>query len=307
MIYTMTLNPALDYNVITESFQEKRVNRSKTEYFVAGGKGLMESQMLHNLGVESIALGLVAGFTGEQLTKMLEAAGIRTEFVVLPEGMTRINVKLWGGIEGEINAAGPGCDENSRKVLCARLSELGQKDILCLAGTIPAGMPKNLYAEMMKICAKQGCRVVVDATGETLKETLSLHPFLVKPNHHELGELYQKELTTKEEVAFYAKKLCEDGVRNCLVSMGGDGAVLVAEDGVVYFGEAPEGIVKNTVGSGDSMVAGFLAAYEKTHSYETAFRMGIASGSASAFSDSLGTSEEVQELLSKVRITKAQR
>ncbi len=306
MFYTMTLNPALDYNMTLKEFARSRVNRSVKEEMIPGGKGLMVSRMLKNLGIESTAFGLVAGFTGAELARMVHELGVRTSFVSLPNGMTRINVKLWGGLEGEINANGPECDEKSLQALFEKLTMLTKDDTLVLSGSVPASLPKDIYVDMIKQVKEKGTRFVVDATGELLKSTLSYRPFLIKPNHHELGELYGVTLTNKEDVAQYAKKLQEEGARNVLVSMAGDGAVLAAEDGSVWFGEAPQGQVVNTVGSGDSMVAGFLAGYETTHSAEQAFRTGIASGSASAFSAALGTKEEVEALLQRVQVIRAE-
>lgn len=302
MFYTMTLNPALDYNVTLQEFREGRVNRSVNEEIIPGGKGLMVSRMLKNLGVESTAFGLVAGFTGAELTRLVHELGVRTSFVSLPEGMTRINVKLWGGMEGEINAAGPACDEKSVQALFEKLSVLTSKDTLVLAGSVPASLSKDFYVEIMKHLAEKAPRIAVDATGELLRNVIAYRPFLVKPNHHELGELYGATPATKEDVLPYAKRLREEGARNVLVSMAGEGAVLAAADGSVWFGEAPKGKVKNSVGAGDSMVAGFLAAYEKTNNPEEAFRNGIACGSASAFSATLGTKEEVDSLSTKVEI-----
>lgn len=302
MFYTMTLNPALDYNMTLKEFAPERVNRSVKEEMIPGGKGLMVSRMLKNLGIESTAFGLVAGFTGAELTRMVHELGVRTSFVSLPAGMTRINVKLWGGLEGEINAQGPECDEKSLQALFEKLTMLTKEDTLVLSGSVPATLPKDVYVDMIKHVKDKAPRIVVDATGELLRSTLSYRPFLVKPNHHELGELYGATLTTKEDVAVYAKKLRDEGARNVLVSMAGDGAVLAGSDGSVWFGEAPQGRVVNTVGSGDSMVAGFLAGYEAAQSAEQAFMTGIASGSASAFSAELGTKAEVEALLQKVQL-----
>lgn len=302
MFYTMTLNPALDYNMTLDTFEAGRVNRAVKEEIIPGGKGLMVSRMLRNLGVESTAFGLVAGFTGEELTRLVHGLGIRTDFVKLPEGATRINVKLWGGLEGEINAGGPACDKESLQTLFDKLSALTKEDTLILAGSVPKSLPKDLYEEIMRYFGEERPRIVVDATKELLLNVIGLHPFLVKPNHHELGELYGVTLTTKEDVMLYAKRLRAEGAENVLVSMAGDGAVLAAADGSVWFGEAPKGVVVNTVGSGDSMVAGFTSAYVETGCYETAFRRGIASGSASAFSAELGTKEEVEALLKQVKI-----
>lgn len=302
MFYTMTLNPALDYNMTLKEFREGRVNRSVKEEIIPGGKGLMVSRMLKNLGVESTAFGLVAGFTGAELTRLVHALGIRTNFVSLPTGMTRIDVKLWGSLEGEINATGPECDERSLEALFEKLSLLTKEDTLVLSGSVPAVLPKDIYVAMIKHVKGRSPRIAVDATGELLRNVLCYDPFLVKPNHHELGELYDVTLETKEEVLPYAKRLREEGAKNVLVSMAGAGAVLAAEDGSVWFGEAPKGTVVNTVGAGDSMVAGFLAAYETTKCTETAFRNGIASGSASAFSEVLGTREEVEKLVQNIQV-----
>lgn len=306
MFYTMTLNPALDYNMTLKEFVPERVNRSVKEEFIPGGKGLMVSRMLKNLGAESTALGLVAGFTGTELTRMVHELGIRTNFVSLPEGLTRINVKLWGGMEGEINAGGPPCDEKSLQALFEKLSVLAKEDVLVLSGSVPASLSKDIYVDMIHHVKPKGTRFVVDATGELLKNTIKYGPLLVKPNHHELGELYGVELKTKEEVLPFAKKLREEGAKNVLVSMAGDGAVLAAEDGSIWFGEAPNGTVVNTVGSGDSMLAGFLWSYEETKSIEEAFKTGIASGSASAFSAELGTKDEMEGLLSKLQVRQAE-
>ena len=306
MFYTMTLNPALDYNMTLKEFAPERVNRAVKEEMIPGGKGLMVSRMLKNLGIESTAFGLVAGFTGTELTRMVHELGVRTSFVSLPVGMTRINVKLWGGLEGEINANGPACDEKSLQALFEKLTVLTKADTLVLSGSVPASLPKDVYVDMIKHVKDKSPRIVVDATGELLRSTLSYRPFLVKPNHHELGELYGTTLSTKEDVALYAKKLRDEGARNVLVSMAGDGAVLAAEDGSVWFGEAPQGQVVNTVGSGDSMVAGFLAGYEAAQNAEQAFETGIASGSASAFSAELGTKDEVEELLQKVQVKRVE-
>ena len=201
MFYTMTLNPALDYNMTLNEFVRSRVNRSVKEELIPGGKGLMVSRMLKNLGIESTAFGLVAGFTGTELTRMVHELGVRTSFVSLPSGMTRINVKLWGGLEGEINAGGPACDEKSLQALFEKLTVLAKEDTLVLSGSVPASLPKDIYVDMIKLVKEKGTRIVVDATGELLRSTLSYRPFLVKPNHHELGELYGVTLTTKEEVA----------------------------------------------------------------------------------------------------------
>lgn len=300
MIYTVTFNPALDYIVSVESFALGRTNRTDSELLLAGGKGINVSLMLKNLGQESTALGFVAGFTGKEIERRLEEAGCHTEFVTLPKGASRINVKLKNTEGTEINGRGPDIDTEDLKLFLEKLDTLQSGDILVLAGSIPASMPKTLYRDICKRLEGQEVSVVVDAAGELLTQVLPQAPFLIKPNHHELGEIFGREFDTPEEIVPYARKLQEMGARNVLVSMGGKGAVLAAEDGRVYMAGAPEGVLVNSVGAGDSMVAGFLAGFLESGEYEKAFRMGIASGSASAFSENFATLEDVEALLKKM-------
>lgn len=297
MIYTLTFNPSLDYVVTVPAFTCGVVNRTSDEVIFPGGKGINVSMVLKNLGYESTAFGFLAGFTGEKLKSLVEEKGIRAEFIPVSEGMTRINVKIRGEQETEINGQGPVIREQDIKMLYDRLDSLQDNDILVMAGSIPDVMPQTIYMDIMKYLDNKNLRIVVDATKDLLVNVLQYHPFLIKPNHHELGEIFGVTILDKADVITYAKKLQEQGARNVLVSMAGEGAVLVAEDQTVYQSGAPQGKVINSVGAGDSMVAGFLAGYMEHASYEKAFQMGVCTGSASAFSKNLATKEEVMELL----------
>ena len=293
MIYTLTFNPSLDYILRVSDFTCGIVNRTKEESIFPGGKGINVSTVLKNLGIESTALGYYAGFTGDKLKSLLEEKGIKTDFIPVKEGMTRINVKIRSEQESEINAQGPAISEEDMKKLYGKLEKLTDGDILVMAGSIPDVMPETIYMDIMKYLQKKKLKIVVDATKDLLVNVLSYHPFLIKPNNYELGEIFHVEIKEKEDVIHYAKKLQEKGAGNVLVSMAGEGAVLVAEDGTVYKSEAPKGTVINSVGAGDSMVAGFLAGYLENGSYEKAFKMGLYTGSASAFSKELATKDEV--------------
>lgn len=299
MIYTVSFNPSLDYILDVPSFKTGRVNRTMNENILPGGKGINVSIVLNNLGVENKALGFTAGFTGDVLKKLLEERGVNTDFIHLKHGMTRINVKLRAKEETEINGQGPLIKEHHISNLHEKLGYLEQDDILVLAGSIPDSMPKSAYMDIMRLMKEKGIRIVVDATRELLVNVLPYKPFLIKPNNHELGEIFNVEITSKDDVIKYGKKLMEQGARNVLVSMAGDGAVLLAEDGRIYQAPAPKGELKNSVGAGDSMVAGFIAGYLESENYEKAFQMGVCTGSASAFSEDLATREEVLELLEK--------
>lgn len=300
MIYTVTFNPSLDYIVTVPQFTCGKVNRTSEEKLFPGGKGINVSIVLKNLGVESTALGFFAGFTGEKLKSLMEEKGIRADFIPVEKGMTRINVKLRSEEETEINGQGPAIGEHDMKKLYEKIDQLSEGDILVLAGSIPDVMPSTVYMDIMEHLQERKLHIAVDATKDLLVNVLQYHPFLIKPNNHELGEIFGVELSEKAEVIEYAKKLQEKGARNVLVSMAGDGAVLVAEDGSVYEAEAPEGKVINSVGAGDSMVAGFLAGYLESRNYEEAFYMGLCTGSASAFSEELATAKEVKKLRDKI-------
>ncbi len=303
MVYTVTLNPALDYVVKVLDYQEGQVNRASETEFLPGGKGINVSIMLKHLGVNSVPLGFAAGFTGKELERYLIREGCVPDFVFLAEGNTRINVKLKAGTETEFNAPGPIVSARELDAFKVQIATLEKGDFLVLAGSIPKGLPESIYRDMLSDLRGRGVHVIVDTEGDALLQTLPYAPFMIKPNHHELGDIFQTEIKTKEEAACYAKKLQNQGARNVLVSMAGEGAVLVAETGKVYAAEAPKGIVVNSTGAGDSTVAGFLAGYLKSGNYETAFLKGICSGSATAFSQGLGTAEKVEELCQAVRIT----
>ncbi|MDD7459170.1 MAG: 1-phosphofructokinase [Treponema sp.] len=296
MIWTLTVNPSLDYNVQLENFAEGKVNRSSRETITAGGKGINVSIVLKNLGIASTALGFAGGWTGVKIEALLSKSGIDTDFVYLSSGDSRINVKIKSAKETEINAGGPFIDNAHVELLFMKLNSLNDGDTLVLAGSIPLCLGSDFYNRIMKFLADKKINFVVDATGGLLLETLKYRPFLIKPNNHELGQIFNVEIASKEDALFYAKKLAETGARNVLVSLAGDGAVLFAEDGSSYECAAPKGTVVNSVGAGDSMVAGFIAGWNKKHDYEYALKTGIACGSASAFSEGLATADKIEEL-----------
>ena len=300
MICTVTFNPSLDYIVSVDDFQLGMTNRTSSELILPGGKGINVSIVLKNLGLDSTALGYVAGFTGEELIRRLTEFGVNADFIKINHGMTRINLKL-KSIDGtEINGQGPKIGTDKVDLLMKQLGELGQGDVLNLTGSIPSSMPDDMYEKIMARLDGKGVMIVVDATRDLLVNVLKYHPFLVKPNNHELGEIFGVELKTRQDVIPYGKKLQEKGARNVLISMAGEGAVLVAEDGQVFEKPAPKGILVNGVGAGDSMVAGFMAGWMEKQNYEHAFHMGISAGSASAFSENLATKEEVQAVYKQV-------
>lgn len=294
MIYTVTFNPSLDYIVSVDDFKIGLTNRTSSELLLPGGKGINVSTVLMNLGIESTALGFIAGFTGEEVVRRLEKMGVKNGFIQIDEGFTRINLKL-KSIDGmEINGMGPAISDEKVQMLMDKLDMLGEGDVLFLSGSIPTSMPDDAYQKIMERLEGRGVQIVVDATKDLLMNVLPYHPFLIKPNNHELGEIFGVELTTRESVIPYAKKLQEKGAVNVLVSMAGEGAVLVAADGKCYDAPAPKGELINSVGAGDSMVAGFMAGYMEKQDYKYAFYMGVASGSASAFSENLATKPEIE-------------
>ncbi|MCI5639686.1 MAG: 1-phosphofructokinase [Lachnospiraceae bacterium] len=306
MIYTVTFNPSLDYIVSVDNFELGMTNRTATELMLPGGKGINVSIVLKQLGLDNTALGFVAGFTGEDIVHRMENSGVHADFIRVEQGLSRINVKL-KNIDGtEINGMGPEISAEKLQALLTQLDGLQEGDVLVLAGSIPKSMPTSIYSQIMERLADRKILIVVDATGDLLLNVLEYHPFLIKPNNHELGDLFDVKITTKEQVVPYAKKLQEKGARNVLISMGGQGAVLVTEDGDVYQAEAPSGELKNSVGAGDSMVAGFLTGWLTKQDYEHAFRMGVSTGSASAFSENLATKEEVEAVYARCEITKAE-
>ena len=296
MIYTVTFNPSLDYIVTVNDFKLGMVNRTCEEIIFPGGKGINVSIVLKNLGMESTILGFTAGFTGKEIQRRVTEMGCKEELIPIANGLSRINLKLRSNEESEINGMGPVIDDEAIKELYKKLDTLKEGDVLVLAGSIPSSMPETMYSDIMKFLENKGVMIAVDATKDLLVNVLPYHPFVIKPNNHELGEIFHVTLKEKDDVIVYAKKLQEQGARNVLVSMAGDGAVLVAEDGSVYTSEAPKGKVVNSVGAGDSMVAGFVYGYLTSGDYKTAFKIGISSGSASAFSENLATREEVDAI-----------
>lgn len=297
MICTVTFNPSLDYIVRVDDMRLGAINRTTYEQVLPGGKGVNVSIVLGNLGHASRALGFVAGFTGDELVRLCAEAGVDCDFIRVERGMTRVNVKVKSAEETELNGMGPQMGEEDVEVLLARTDALGAGDTLVVSGSVPACLPHDMYERVMERVAPRGVRVVVDAERDLLTRTLPLGPFLVKPNNHELGDIFGVELRTRDEVVPYARRLQEMGAANVLVSMAGEGGVLVAETGEVFQSPAAKGTVVNSVGAGDSSVAGFLAGLDETGSYEAAFRMALATGSASAFSDHLATRAEVEALL----------
>ena len=293
MIYTVTFNPSLDYIVSVEDFKTGITNRTSSELILPGGKGLNVSMVLGNLGLENTALGFAAGFTGAEIVRRVEEMGVKADFIPVPGGISRINLKL-KSIEGtEINGCGPVIGKDALEQLLEKLAVLGEGDVLVLAGSIPRSVPDDIYGEILRRLSGKAVMTVVDAERELLVKVLEYHPFLVKPNNHELGEIFGLELADREAVIPYAKRLREMGAGNVLVSLAGEGAVLAAEDGNIYEAPAPKGKLINGVGAGDSMVAGFLAGWMRKKDYRHAFHMGMAAGSASAFSEFLATREEV--------------
>lgn len=300
MIYTVTFNPAIDYVVRVEEFSLGQVNRSSREEIQFGGKGINVSVMLNHLGTDSCALGFLAGFTGKAIEDDLHRMGIRTDFIHLSQGMTRINVKLKAKEETEINGQGPGISQADFQKLLEQVALLRPGDTLVLAGSIPQSLPDDVYERIIQSLAGKDIQVVVDATRDLLCHVLKYRPFLIKPNHIELGEIFDRTLHTDEEIRECASLLQQRGARNVLVSMAGDGAILLDETGAFHKIAAPKGEVKNSVGAGDSMVAGFLAGYLQSRDYETALRTGAAAGSATAFSEGLAQRDEVQALLDRM-------
>ncbi len=297
MVYTVTLNPALDYVIHIEGFQTGEINRTQREEIQFGGKGINVSTVLTRLGVENTALGFLAGFTGQALAEGLRKNGIQTDFIWLMEGLTRINVKIKAGEETELNGRGPVIPSAALDELFQKLDRLQSGDVLDLSGSIPASLPDDIYQQILRQLEGRGILTVVDAAGELLCTALSYRPFLIKPNHHELGEIFGQTPVTDQELTACAKKLQKQGARNVLVSMAGEGSLLLDETGACHRLGVPRGTVRNSVGAGDSMVAGFLAGWLKTGDYETAHRMGAAAGSATAFSDGLATEAKVLALL----------
>lgn len=300
MIYTLTLNPSLDYILELDQITLGDLNRTKNDSKFPGGKGINVSQVLKKLDVNSKALGFIGGFTGDYIEEFLRTLKIDTEFVRVKED-TRINVKLKSITETEINAKGPNITRQNYETLKEKIRGLTSEDILVLAGSIPSSMPANTYEELVEVCKENRTKFVVDAEGDLLMNVLPFQPYLIKPNHHELGELFNTVVTTAEEVIPYGRELIKKGARNVIVSLAENGAVLINQE-YALVATAPKGEVKSSVGAGDSMVAGFIAMFEKTKSVEEAFRFSIAAGSATAFSFGLCTREQVENLLPEINV-----
>lgn len=299
MVYTVTFNPAVDYVVRADEMEIGSVNRSRDEQIFFGGKGINVSMVLNELGVRSKALGFVAGFTGEAIERGVAERGIETDFIRLENGFSRINVKIRSDRETELNGQGPAIDDKSLNALFAKLDKLTDGDTIVLAGSIPASMPSDVYQRILARLSGKKIKAVVDATKELLLNVLEYEPFLVKPNDHELGEMFGVTLTTVEEIAEYAGRLKAMGARNVLVSRAGDGAVLLDENGKLHTCGVCKGTVRNSVGAGDSMVAGFIAG-SGSGDYEYALKLGTAAGGATAFSDDLAKKEDIYRLLEQL-------
>lgn len=302
MIYTVTFNPSLDYVVMVKEFYPGQVNRTEKECIYAGGKGINVSIVLKNLGLDSIATGFIAGFTGEQIKHLVQEMGLRQDFIEVKSGCSRINVKIRSGIESEINGKGPLVTRQEAESLYQQLKPLKDGDVLVLAGSVPEGLSNSVYMDIMKQVQERHIKVVVDAAGSLLMNVLPYRPFLIKPNRDELGALFGRTFDTRDAVIPYARRLRGMGARNVLVSLAGEGAVLVTEEDRVFVAKAPKGKVLNSVGAGDSMVAGFLAGYLKHRNYEEALKMGVCAGSASAFSEKLAVRQEVEQLMEKYEV-----
>lgn len=296
MIYTVTLNPALDYVMKVGNIRYDDINRSESEEIYYGGKGINVSVILTRLGVENKALGFVGGFTGEKLYEMLKKDGIDCDFNILKNGYTRINVKIKAQTELDVNAQGPAIDEEDIALLLEKLDGIKQGDFLVLAGSIPNTLPDDIYERILSRLDGRGINFVVDATGDLLKNVLKYKPFLIKPNHHELGDLFGVEAKSEQDIVFYAKKLQEMGARNVLVSRAKDGATLIDEQGNATTFENVEGELVNSVGCGDSMVGGFLAGWIEKGDYSYALKLGAACGNATAFSQELATADEIKNV-----------
>ncbi len=300
MIYTVTFNPALDYVVRVDHFALGEVNRTEQERIYYGGKGLNVSAVLSTLGYGNTALGFVAGFTGDEIERGVKGLGFRSDFIRVEKGLSRINVKLKSQVETEINGMGPEITGEDVTQLFEKLDRLTAGDVLVLSGSIPKSINDDIYERIMESLDGRGVRIVVDATKDLLINVLPYHPFLIKPNNHELGEMFGVTLHGPEEIIDYGKRLQKKGARNVLISMAGDGAILITEEEEVFRMGVPKGTVKNSVGAGDSMVAGFIAGYLENGSFEHALRLGSAAGSASAFSEGLAGKEDIMRLYEKL-------
>lgn len=302
MIYTVTFNPCLDYIITTDEMNLGVINRTTSELILTGGKGINVSIVLKNLGINSKMLGFIGGFTGEQIEKILNDDNCETDFIKTKKGLSRINVKIKALEETEINGMGAEISSEELEELYKKLENLKENDILVLGGSVPTLLPSNIYEIIMAKMENKKVKIVVDATKDLLLNVLKFKPFLIKPNNHEISEIFNKELKTEEDLIVHGKKLQEMGAENVLISMAGDGAILLSSNGEVYKSPAPKGVVVNSVGAGDSMVAGFLTGYiENNGDLKKAFKMGVATGSASAFSKFLATKIEVENILKNIK------
>lgn len=304
MIYTVTLNPSIDYVIELDSLNHGSVNRVNEENIYPGGKGINVSNILNELGYKNIALGFISGFTGKYIVDSMIAKNLNCDFIELSNGFTRINVKIKSNEETEVNGNGPNISEEDLQKLYDKIDNLKNGDILVLAGSIPSTVDDKLYENIMKRLEDKNIKIVVDATKNLLLNVLKYNPFLIKPNNHELAEMFNVELNTTQDIIFYAEKLKEMGAQNVLISMGKDGALLVSEDNQVLISSVAKGEVVNSVGAGDSMVAGFISGYLKSQNYEDALRLGAASGGATAFSSDLATREFIDKLVKEIKIEK---
>ena len=302
MIYTVTLNPSIDYVINLKSLNIGQINRVNSENVYPGGKGINVSRVLKTLGYDNVATGFISGFTGDFIINSLCELDVKSDFIKLNNGFTRINVKIKSNEETEINGGGPHISDEKLKELFDKLSDLKEDDILILAGSIPSTLSEDLYEKIIKHVENNKVKVVVDATKNLLLNVLKYNPFLIKPNNHELEEIFNVKLDNLNDITTYAKKLQEMGARNVLVSMGEDGALLITENGQVLISNAPNGRVINSVGAGDSMVAGFICGYLNSNSYEEALKLGSASGSATAFSSDLAKKELIYELIKEIKV-----
>ena len=296
MVYTLTLNPSLDYMMPVRQLRIGATNRSEGEQIRIGGKGINVSILLRRLGIENLALGIAAGFTGEELLRRMNEEGIRHDFLMGGEGFTRINVKLLSEEETEINGSGPVIGESETQALLRQLVEIHSGDYLVISGSVPKGIPTDFLNQLLHQTTGQGAEIVLDISGPALRQALRYRPFLIKPNQHELEEVLGVSIPDREQALLHGKKLQELGARNVLISLGAEGAVLLDEKGGVYSKKAPDGVLVSSVGAGDSMVAGFLAGWIQSHAYDQAFCMGLAAGSASAFSWDIAKPEDVLRL-----------
>ena len=306
MIYSVTFNPAIDYIAEINNLKKNDINRAISEKILAGGKGINVSVVLKNLGIESIALGFKGGFTGLEIKRRIEDVGVKTDFVYIPDKFSRVNVKLQSNVAGvvseetAINGEGPKISEKEINEFMKKIDKIEKDDFIVLAGSVSRNMKDDIYEKICSKVKEKGAKIVADATGKLLVNVLKHNPFLIKPNKKELEEIFEDEIHSNEEIVLYAKKLQEMGAQNVLISMDKDGAILITKDKKILYSKAPKGELKNSVGSGDSMVAGFITGYITHNDYEKALKLGIASGSASAFSDKLATKEEIYHYLTKI-------